>query len=263
MVQSLSQGLTSSRAAAAAVARGGRGLWLWLAIVVVLAGKRFGCVETPTSPPVPDERVPRSSGRSPGAAGQLGDAAGRGRGPRGDRGLLDDHPAATLALRWAAAQRTAPSLAPNSPGADCAATGLQLSAENPSEHRARRRGGRREALLVPEDPRDYTRRAPEEPTRRRIWSHFRNYLSCVLFNQSSNRWLQRAASFSFLCFSACPEVTIRDQASSELVGESPFSRHHPLNTTGDSSQERRLHSDCRELFTSRSTNTGLLHFRCF
>ncbi|CAF96319.1 unnamed protein product, partial [Tetraodon nigroviridis] len=161
MVQSLSQGLTSSRAAAAAVARGGRGLWLWLAIVVVLAGKRFGCVETPTSPPVPDERVPRSSGRSPGAAGQLGDAAGRGRGPRGDRGLLDDHPAATLALRWAAAQRTAPSLAPNSPGADCAATGLQLSAENPSEHRARRRGGRREALLVPEDPRDYTRRAPE------------------------------------------------------------------------------------------------------
>lgn len=41
MVQSLSHGLTSSRAAAAAVARGGRGLWLWLAIVVVLAGKRF------------------------------------------------------------------------------------------------------------------------------------------------------------------------------------------------------------------------------
>uniref|UniRef100_UPI003AACB46B inositol 1,4,5-triphosphate receptor associated 2 n=1 Tax=Centroberyx gerrardi TaxID=166262 RepID=UPI003AACB46B len=39
MVPSLSQSLTSSRAAtAAAVARGGRGLWLWLAMVVVLAG---------------------------------------------------------------------------------------------------------------------------------------------------------------------------------------------------------------------------------
>ncbi|XP_038594575.1 inositol 1,4,5-triphosphate receptor associated 2 isoform X4 [Micropterus salmoides] len=39
MAQSLSHGLTSSRAAtAAAVARGGRGLWLWLAMVVVLAG---------------------------------------------------------------------------------------------------------------------------------------------------------------------------------------------------------------------------------
>ncbi|XP_008282698.1 inositol 1,4,5-triphosphate receptor associated 2 [Stegastes partitus] len=38
MAQSLSHGLTSSRAAAAAaVARGGRGLWLWLAMVVVLA----------------------------------------------------------------------------------------------------------------------------------------------------------------------------------------------------------------------------------
>ncbi|XP_075907853.1 inositol 1,4,5-triphosphate receptor associated 2 isoform X3 [Nelusetta ayraudi] len=38
LAQSLSHGLTSSRAAAAAVARGSRGLWLWLAIVVVLAG---------------------------------------------------------------------------------------------------------------------------------------------------------------------------------------------------------------------------------
>uniref|UniRef100_A0A668AIV7 Lymphoid-restricted membrane protein n=1 Tax=Myripristis murdjan TaxID=586833 RepID=A0A668AIV7_9TELE len=39
MTPSLSQSLTSSRAAAAAaVARGGRGLWLWLAMVVVLAG---------------------------------------------------------------------------------------------------------------------------------------------------------------------------------------------------------------------------------
>ncbi|KAM4712436.1 inositol 1,4,5-triphosphate receptor associated 2 isoform 2-T2 [Anableps anableps] len=36
--QSLSQSLTSSRAAAGPVAKGGRGLWLWLAIIVVLAG---------------------------------------------------------------------------------------------------------------------------------------------------------------------------------------------------------------------------------
>lgn len=39
LVQSLSQSLMSSRAAAAAVARGSRGLWLWLALLLVLAGK--------------------------------------------------------------------------------------------------------------------------------------------------------------------------------------------------------------------------------
>uniref|UniRef100_A0A3P8WBM4 Lymphoid-restricted membrane protein n=1 Tax=Cynoglossus semilaevis TaxID=244447 RepID=A0A3P8WBM4_CYNSE len=38
IVQSLSQSLMSSRAAAAAVARGSRGLWLWLALLLVLAG---------------------------------------------------------------------------------------------------------------------------------------------------------------------------------------------------------------------------------
>lgn len=116
MVQSLSHSLTSSRAAAAAVARGGRGLWLWLAIVVVLAGNGFQLLIQPqTGLQVLHERV-LAPCRSPGTPGQLGDAASGGRGPRGDRGLLDDHPAATLALRWAAAQRAAPHLAPNTRG---------------------------------------------------------------------------------------------------------------------------------------------------
>lgn len=50
--------------------------------------------------------------RSLGTAGQPGDAASGRCGPCGDRGLLDDHPAAAVALRRAAAQRAAPGLAP-------------------------------------------------------------------------------------------------------------------------------------------------------
>lgn len=54
--------------------------------------------------------------RSLGTAGQPGDAASGRCGPCGDRGLLDDHPAAAVALRRAAAQRTAPGLAPEDLG---------------------------------------------------------------------------------------------------------------------------------------------------
>ena len=50
--------------------------------------------------------------RSPGVAGLPGDAAGGGRGARGHRRLLDDHPAAAVALHRAPPQRTAPRLAP-------------------------------------------------------------------------------------------------------------------------------------------------------
>lgn len=49
---------------------------------------------------------------SPGSAGQPGDAARGGCCPRGDGGLLDDHPAAAVALHGAPSQRTAPRLAP-------------------------------------------------------------------------------------------------------------------------------------------------------
>lgn len=42
-----------------------------------------------------------------GAACQLGNAASGGRCSRGDRRLLDDHPAAAVALRWPASQRAA------------------------------------------------------------------------------------------------------------------------------------------------------------
>uniref|UniRef100_A0A3Q2ZYU0 Lymphoid-restricted membrane protein n=1 Tax=Kryptolebias marmoratus TaxID=37003 RepID=A0A3Q2ZYU0_KRYMA len=48
--------------------------------------------------------------RSAGSAGQPGDAARRGRGARGDGGLLDDHPAAAVAVHGASAQRTTPRL---------------------------------------------------------------------------------------------------------------------------------------------------------
>lgn len=49
--------------------------------------------------------------RSPGTPGQPGDAASSGRCPHRDRGLVDDHPTAALALHRASAQRTAPRLA--------------------------------------------------------------------------------------------------------------------------------------------------------
>lgn len=97
--------------------------------------------------------------RSLGTAGQLGDAASRGRSPRGDRGLLDNHPAATLALRRAAAQRAAPDLAPGA-----GVPGLRLPAETigalgvvmRGEHILALQGWRLlwgwDTLLEPEDP---------------------------------------------------------------------------------------------------------------
>ncbi|TMS02567.1 Lymphoid-restricted membrane protein [Larimichthys crocea] len=95
MVQPLSHNLTSSRAATtAAVARGGRGVWLWLAMVVVLAGLLA-------------------------LLGQPGDAASGRCSTCGDRGLLDDHPAAAMALHRTPTQWTAPSLAPETQGAWC------------------------------------------------------------------------------------------------------------------------------------------------
>lgn len=48
--------------------------------------------------------------RSLGTAGQPGDAASSRRSPCRDRGLLDDHPAAAVALHRAPVQRTAPCL---------------------------------------------------------------------------------------------------------------------------------------------------------
>lgn len=48
--------------------------------------------------------------RSPGTAGQPGDAASRRRSPCRDRGLLDDHPAAAVALHRAPVQWPAPCL---------------------------------------------------------------------------------------------------------------------------------------------------------
>uniref|UniRef100_A0A1A8FBE0 Lymphoid-restricted membrane protein n=1 Tax=Nothobranchius korthausae TaxID=1143690 RepID=A0A1A8FBE0_9TELE len=48
--------------------------------------------------------------RSVGSSGQPGDAASSGRCSGGDRRLLDDHPAAAVALHGAPAQRTTPSL---------------------------------------------------------------------------------------------------------------------------------------------------------
>lgn len=53
--------------------------------------------------------------RSLGAPSQPGDAASSWCSPCGDRGLLDDHPAASVALRRAPAQWTTPCLAPPLP----------------------------------------------------------------------------------------------------------------------------------------------------
>lgn len=54
--------------------------------------------------------------RSLGTAGQLGDAASGRCSPCRDWGLLDDHPAAAVALCRPPAQRTAPCLAPETRG---------------------------------------------------------------------------------------------------------------------------------------------------
>lgn len=54
--------------------------------------------------------------RSLGTAGQLGDAASGRCSPCRDWGLLDDHPAAAVALCRPPAQRTAPCLAPETQG---------------------------------------------------------------------------------------------------------------------------------------------------
>lgn len=48
--------------------------------------------------------------RSPGSVGLPGDAAGCRRRPHGDGRLVDDHPAAAVALHRTAAQRPAPRL---------------------------------------------------------------------------------------------------------------------------------------------------------
>lgn len=91
----------------------------------------------------------RSLCRPPGPAGQLGDAASGRRSAGRDRGLLDDHPAATLALRWAAAQRAAPHLAPNTWGGLC----CDCLCRNPGVVRGStlQSGGCWEALLGPAD----------------------------------------------------------------------------------------------------------------
>lgn len=65
------------------------------------------CVCSDTLPLPPHPQPPRS----PGPAGQPGDAAGSGRRPRGDGRLVGHHPAAPVAVHGAPAQRAAPRVA--------------------------------------------------------------------------------------------------------------------------------------------------------